>query len=211
MEQTEQTNWKWLTGDWCRWGHQSLQDFGVCCMRQMVSHLGPGPSHNGPNSGAQPTPNCMATLKHRPQGLQDTPSTETPGYDSTDAEQDMDASEPICTGWTYVMLQTAPVGPQSKLLIILSMAAPSTSALEEKVYCSKKETHKQTGIRQTSNICMSNNRRDICLWGCMSHLGFRIFDIKFKLCREFVIGVQSVTEIHPPNATVCMDLREKTL
>ena len=112
-----------------RWGHQSLQDFGVCCMRQMVSHLGPGPSHNGPNSGAQPTPNYMATLKHRPQGLQDTPLTETPGYDSTDAEQDMDASEPICTGWTYVMLQIAPVGPQSKLLIILSTAAPSTSAL----------------------------------------------------------------------------------
>src|SRR4029434_3312421 len=61
-------------------------------MRQMVSHLGPGPSHNGPNSGAQPTPNYMATSKHRPQGLQDTPSTETLGYDSTDAEQDMMSS-----------------------------------------------------------------------------------------------------------------------
>ena len=34
----------------------------------------------------------------KPQGLQDTHSTETPGYDSTDAEQDMDASALTCTG-----------------------------------------------------------------------------------------------------------------
>ncbi|CAL8348663.1 unnamed protein product [Boreogadus saida] len=39
-----------------RQGNQSLQDSGACCMRQMASHLGPGPSHNGPNSGAKPTP-----------------------------------------------------------------------------------------------------------------------------------------------------------
>src|SRR4029434_2938432 len=38
-------------------------------MRQMVSHLDPGPSHNGPNSGAQPTLNYMATSKHRPHTL----------------------------------------------------------------------------------------------------------------------------------------------
>ena len=54
--------------------------------------------HNGPNSGAKPTPSYMATSKHRPQGLQDTTSTENPGYDLTDAGQDMDASEPTCTG-----------------------------------------------------------------------------------------------------------------
>ncbi|CAL8251157.1 unnamed protein product [Boreogadus saida] len=71
-----------------RRGNQSLQDSGACCMRQMASHLGPGPSHNGPNSGAKPTPSYMATSKHRPQGLQDTTSTENPGYDLTDAGQD---------------------------------------------------------------------------------------------------------------------------
>ena len=74
------------------------------------------------------------------------------------------------------------------------------------------DTHKQTRVRQISNTTIVPHAQiSDCVWGGMSHLGLLILDgqIKFKLCREFVLRVQSVGEIHPPNATVCVDLREK--